>query len=276
MKILILVTGVALSFLSIGGNSSMDTMPNKEKAKTFNNSKNYNIEKEEFMNYRPNVIDDMWDRNLNFKNILEFMKGGENRVPSRSLPEIEPDLTEFLKPGPDLKAIWFGHSSFMLNMDGTIVLVDPVFSNSAAPVGFVTKRFQPPVLKLKDLPEIDYILISHDHYDHLDKGSIKHFIDKKADFITPLGVGSHLEKWGIQTERIVEKDWWETAEFDGIKFIATPAQHFSGRGICDRNKTLWASWVIQSENHNIYFSGDSGYDIHFARNSPIVRTFWLF
>ena len=263
MKILILLTGVALGLILAGECSSMGTNPSKEKVKKFKNSKNYNIKKEEFTNRKPNIIDEMWDRNLNFKNIIDFLKGGENLVPSKSLPEVKPDLAEFLKPSSDLKAIWFGHSSIILNMDGTVVLVDPVFSSSAAPVSFVSKRFQPPVLKLNELPEIDYVLISHDHYDHLDMESIKHFIDKKANFVTPLGVGSHLEGWGIQTERIVEKDWWETAEFNGVKFIATPAQHFSGRGICDRNKTLWASWVIQSENHNIYFSGDSGYDIHF-------------
>lgn len=259
----IFLTIVAFVIISSEGWISMGTIPSEEKVREFQNSKNYNATKGEFTNRKPNIIDEMWDRNLNFKNIIDFLKGGENKAPSKSLPEVKPDLAEFLKPCSDLKAIWFGHSSLILNLGGTIVLVDPVFSSAAAPVSFVTKRFQPPVLKLNELPEIDYILISHDHYDHLDMESIKHFKDKKANFVTPLGVSSHLEGWGIAPERIVEKDWWETAKFDDVKFIATPAQHFSGRGIFDRNKTLWASWVIQSENHNIYFSGDSGYDIHF-------------
>ncbi len=262
MKILFL-TVIVLGIISIGGCSWMGTNSGEEKIKQFQNSKSYNIKKEEFTNRKLNIIDEMWDRNLTFKNILDFFKGGENRAPGKSLPEIKPDLAEFLKLSSDLKAIWFGHSSFILNMDGTIVLVDPVFSSSAGPVSLVSKRFQPPVLELNELPEIDYVLISHDHYDHLDMNSINHFIDKKANFVTALGVGLHLEGWRIPPERIVEKDWWETAEFDGVRFIATPAQHFSGRGIWDRNKTLWASWVIQSENHNIYYSGDSGYDIHF-------------
>ena len=100
-------------------------------------------------------------------------------------------------------------------MDGKIVLVDPVFSETAAPVSFAVKGFQAPVLSLKELPEVDYILISHDHYDHLDMDSIKFFADKKAKFITPLGVVSHIEGWGIDNSRIVEKDWWEEADFDG-------------------------------------------------------------
>ena len=159
--------------------------------------------------------------------------------------------------------IWFGHSSFLLNMEGKIILVDPVLSDSAAPVSFLVQRFQAPVLKLEELPEIDYIIISHDHYDHLDMETVKFFADKKAEFITPLGVGEHIKSWGIEKSRVSEMDWWQETQRDQIKIIATPAQHFSGRGLVKQNHTLWASWVIQSSKHNVYFSGDTGYDIHF-------------
>ncbi len=109
------------------------------------------------------------------------------------------------------------------------------------------------------------MIISHDHYDHLDKETMKFFAKKKSKtrILTALGVGNHLTKWGIKRELISEFDWWEGTKLDDIEFIATPAQHFSGRTLRDRNKTLWSSWVIKTANHSIYFSGDSGYDIHF-------------
>ena len=193
----------------------------------------------------------------------KWIKGAKDTIPEEKLVEEKPDLNEFLKPADDIKTIWVGHSTFLLNMNGVIILVDPVFSKSAAPVNFLVRRFQDPVLRLEELPEIDYILISHDHYDHLDMQSIKHFKSTQAKFVTPLGVGSHLKGWGIAEDRIVEKDWWASANFEDIKFIATPAQHFSGRGFSDKNETLWASWVIQTKDHKVYFSGDSGYDTHF-------------
>jgi len=242
---------------------SLGTHPSKKMKTTFHSSKQYNINKGIFENRMPNVIAEMKKRSMSFKLIKEWFDGGVDRVPKDLLPEIKPDLKDFLKPSDKLKTIWFGHSTFLINIDGKIILIDPVFGKSAAPVSFIVKRFQKPVLELHELPKIDYILISHDHYDHLDITSIKYFVDKKTEFITPLGVGSHLIGWGIQKERITEKDWWDIATFDGVKFIATPAQHFSGRDGIHGNETLWASWVIQSKNHNIYFSGDSGYDSHF-------------
>jgi L-ascorbate metabolism protein UlaG (beta-lactamase superfamily) len=254
---------LAMGSLAIGC-SAMGTSPNTKRKAEYKKSNNYDGEKEVFKNRRAGLIEAMNKRNMNFKSIVNFFfTERKNDKPKESMPEIKPNLEEFLKPSKDLKSIWFGHSSFLLNMDRKIVLVDPVFSENAAPVSFAVKRFQAPVLKLEELPEVDYILISHDHYDHLDMDSIKFFKNKKAKFITPLGVGSHIEGWGIDKSRIVEKDWWQEAEFEGVKFIATPAQHFSGRGLFDRNCTQWASWVLQSENHNIYFSGDTGYDTHF-------------
>ena len=239
--------------------------PNGEDLVRIQKSSNYDLTNKKFLNRKPRLIAEMKKKNFNWKAIKEWYTPGLDRVPAAGIPEVKPDLNAFLEPSKDLKTIWFGHSSFLLNMNGNIILVDPVFSEAASPIKFMIKRFQKPVLSLEELPEIDYVLISHDHYDHLDMESIKFFVDKSAKFVTPLGVGSHLKKWGIEQNRITEKDWWQSAEFDSIKFIATPAQHFSGRDGIHENSTLWASWVIQSNDHNIYFSGDSGYDTHFKQ-----------
>lgn len=264
MKIAVssLVLIVIIGVISMGC-SSFGTRPNKEKKKSFDISKQFNTKKGIFENRIAGLTAEMKKRNMNWDMIKEWFSAGKDRIPSEKLPEVKPDLVEFLKPSDELKVIWFGHSSLLLNMDGKIVLVDPVFGNSAAPFSFMVQRFQKPVLEPHELPEIDYILISHDHYDHLDMSSIKYFVNKRTRFVTPLGVGSHLIGWGIAKERITEKDWWQSAGFDGVEFIATPAQHFSGRNGINDNETLWASWVLKSKNHNIYFSGDSGYDIHF-------------
>jgi L-ascorbate metabolism protein UlaG (beta-lactamase superfamily) len=118
-------------------------------------------------------------------------------------------------------------------------------------------------IEIENLPQIDAIILSHDHYDHLDYGSIMRLKDKTKIFYVPLGVGVHLESWGIPKERIVEMDWWEEQAFDSLNIIFAPARHFSGRGLSDRFKTLWGSWIVQGKNDNIYFSGDGGYGPHF-------------
>ena len=250
-------------FCFLNACSSFGTRPNELEKENFKKSKHFNAEKGAFENRRPGLIEAMKKRTMSWGMVQDWFKAGMDRVPAGKLPEVRPDIARFLEPSDDLKVIWFGHSSFLLNMDNKVILVDPVFSEAASPVSFMVQRFQKPVLELKELPKIDYLLISHDHYDHLDTESIKFFVDEDITFVTPLGVGSHLRGWGVPSEKIIEKDWWESEKLEGIEFIATPAQHFSGRnGIYD-NETLWASWVIKSENHNIYFSGDSGYDTHF-------------
>lgn len=159
---------------------------------------------------------------------------------------------------------WFGHSAVMVEMDEQVILIDPMLGESSSPVGFMTKRFgyQEPI-DFDDLPHVDAIIISHDHYDHLDYESILKLKDKTDHFYTALGVGSHLKSWGVPADRITELDWWDTADQKGIKLVAAPARHFSGRGVLDRNKTQWASWIIQGENQKVYFSGDGGYGPHF-------------
>lgn len=261
--ILLLVPVVAFFTLYFLGSRSFGSRPGEDYQTIFESSVHYDKEKKIFVNRRPKLVAEMRKRTFTPKLIFNFFKKGVDRSPLAQLPEVKPDLQEFLKPSPDLKVIWFGHSSFLLNYDGKIILVDPVFSGSAAPLGFMVKRFQKPVVELSELPAIDYVVLSHDHYDHLDKTSIEFFQDKKAKFLTPLGVGAYLVGWGIDKSRITELDWWQSYKADDIEFISTPAQHFSGRDGLHDNQTLWGSWVIRNQKHNIYFSGDSGYDIHF-------------
>lgn len=249
----------------MAGRSAFGTHPGKEYQEKFKTSSHYNPEEKIFFNRRPSLVKDMRKRIKSFTTFKEWFAGGEERRPLKPLPQIKPNMESFVEPSDDVKVIWFGHSTVLLNIDGKIVLVDPVFSGSgsASPFSFMMKRFQAPVMELSELPPVDYIVISHDHYDHLDMESIKFFKEKKTLFLAPLGVGSHLIGWGIDSKRITELDWWQTHQQDGIEFTATPAQHFSGRVGFHDNSTLWASWVLKTEKHNIYFSGDSGYDVHF-------------
>lgn len=156
--------------------------------------------------------------------------------------------------------IRLGHSSIFMQLDGKKWLIDPVFSERASPFSFIgPKRFHPTPISLEDLPEIDGVLISHDHYDHLDKATIKHLASTSTQFIVPLGVDKHLLKWGVSAANIHTLDWWSSFNLGSVKITATPTQHFSGRGLFDKNDTLWASYVIESQENKIYFSGDSGY-----------------
>ncbi len=152
-----------------------------------------------------------------------------------------------------------------MELDGKKIFLDPILGDVLGPHPLIgSKRFNDTLpLAIENIPNLDAVIISHDHYDHLDYGSIKKLKDRVAHFYVPLGVGAHLISWGVREDKITEMDWWESISFSGIKLTATPSRHFSGRGITDRFSTQWSSWVIKGENANIYFSGDSGYDSHF-------------
>lgn len=163
------------------------------------------------------------------------------------------------------KVIWFGHSTLLLEMEDKILLLDPIFSNSPSPFPLVGgKRFSKVVpIEPEKLPPIDIVILSHDHYDHLDYKSIMRLKDKTALFCVPFGVGKRLEKWGVDQGKIREFGWWNEWTVAGLKLVCTPAQHFSGRSLLDRNKTLWCSWVITGQHTKVFFSGDGGYGPHF-------------
>lgn len=153
-----------------------------------------------------------------------------------------------------------GHSTVLMRLGGKFFLTDPVFSERASPVSWAgPKRFHQSPIALDQIPELRAVIISHNHYDHLDKKSIKALDSRVETFVVPMGVSRQLIKWGVDQNKIVELNWWQSIQFDDIEVVATPAQHFSGRGLFDRDKTLWASWVIKSSETRLFFSGDTGY-----------------
>jgi L-ascorbate metabolism protein UlaG (beta-lactamase superfamily) len=199
--------------------------------------------------------------------LSEFLCGGGRRVPQGPLPSVDPALTWGKAPGSSLRATWLGHSTVLIEIDGLRVLTDPVWGSRASPSRLIgPKRFQPVPIPLRKLPPVDVVVISHDHYDHLDYPTIRELARSDVPFITSLGVGSHLEAWGVPAERITELDWWESHTLPGadLTITAAPSQHFSGRGLKDRNTTLWSSFAIKSRRHAVFFSGDTGLTTEYA------------
>jgi len=199
-----------------------------------------------------------------FKIAIAYFSPVENMQPNFVLPSVKTDLKKAPPARPTFT--YFGHSAYMLQIDGKNILMDPVLSERISPVQWAGgKNYAGThVFEVKDLPEIDFIFLSHDHYDHTDYETLKQFAGKPTKFIVPLGVGAHLEHWGVAPENITELDWWdETSAIDGIKVTATPARHFSGRSLT-RGKSLWASYVLQTSQYKFFFGGDSGYEKHFA------------
>ncbi len=199
------------------------------------------------------------------KTLSEYFTKG-NKVPDWSIP-VNKISSETISKTSDstTKITWFGHSALLLEIDGKKIFLDPMLGDVPAPHPFLgSKRFNDTLpLAIENIPNLDAVLISHDHYDHLDYGSIKKLKDRVGHFYVPLGVGAHLISWGVPEEKITEMDWWESTIFSGVQLTATPSRHFSGRGFTDRFSTQWSSWVIKGKKDNIYFSGDSGYDSHF-------------
>lgn len=190
----------------------------------------------------------------------QFMKGGEGREPKDTLPTVDLDVAAWQAvPDTSFAVAWFGHSSLLIKMGGITFLVDPVFGKRASMFPFAgPQRFNyRHHIRVDELPPVDVVLLSHDHYDHLDHETILLLKDKR--FIAPLGVGAHLEAWGIPASAITEKDWWDSVGIGHVKLTLAPSRHFSGRGLNNRASTLWGSWVMQSETRKIYFGGDSGY-----------------
>ncbi|MFJ2402463.1 MBL fold metallo-hydrolase [Streptomyces xanthochromogenes] len=184
------------------------------------------------------------------------------RAPTGTIPVHPTTLADIAKPPATggLRITWMGHSSVLAEIDGRRVLFDPVWGERCSPFAFAgPKRLHPVPLPLAALGPVDVVVISHDHYDHLDLPTIRALVGTGTVFAVPLGVGAHLEHWGVPVERIHELDWNESAKVNGITLTATPARHFCGRGLRNQQHTLWASWVVAGPEHRIYHSGDTGY-----------------
>jgi len=203
----------------------------------------------------------------------------DNTVPATP-PQVLPLTRADLDAAPDRSLYRLGHSTLLIKLRGQWWITDPVFAERASPMQWMgPKRFHAPPIALDELPPLRGVLLSHDHYDHLDRDAVVRLADKAQVFLTPLGVGDRLVAWGVPAEKVRQFDWWQEVEFDGLRIVSTPAQHFSGRGLFDSDRTLWTSWVLidppaaASEGDDgddgdaglrLFFSGDTGYFDGFA------------
>ncbi|MEI7026212.1 MBL fold metallo-hydrolase [Paenibacillus sp. y28] len=261
---LLLFAGLVLSgFLVLRFNPVFGRQAPPEKRAVFEQSRNYAAGR--FMNQVETLMDT--SAGSMFSMLKEYFKGNPNRrpreaIPIKSLPAV--GRKESASAGQP-QITWLGHSALFLELDGKKILLDPMLGTAPSPFPwFGNQRYSKKLpFAIEQLPWIDAVILSHDHYDHLDYPSIQRLKDQVGHFFVPLGVGSHLERWGIKKELITEHDWWEESDLGGIRLTAAPARHFSGRSVNDRNRTLWCSWVIRGREAHIFFSGDSGYGPHF-------------
>lgn len=233
-------------------------------------SKEDNLKYEQLFNYKNGKFQNishtpMLTPNYSWTQLIkeQLFEKPREAVPKKALPAIKTDLKNL--SGEEDILVWFGHSSYFMQFDQKTFLVDPVFSGNASPVPGTNKAFAgTDIYRPEDFPQINYLLITHDHYDHLDYPTIISLKEKVDMIICGLGVGNHLKKWGYPADKIIELNWYESTQQGQSLFIhCEPARHFSGRGF-SRNNTLWASFVIESQTMTIYVGGDSGYDRHFA------------
>lgn len=269
--ILLLVLLISGSYFYFSVLPRLGAAPSGKSLEEISQSANYSHTKKSFINQDDDEVLKSQRKTTNniWKILKQYFTSTEMLVPKHKLPEVTPDLAGLIESSSDanIKFIWLGHSSLLVRMGGKTLLLDPVLSSFASPINFINRRFQPPVLIPKQLPKIDFIVISHDHYDHLDQETVSYFAGTDTKFFVPLGLTSHLRKWGIQAEHITELDWWQHTKLadSEIELICTPAQHFSGRALSDKNATLWASWIVRTKTKSLYYSGDTGYSKHFKQ-----------
>ncbi|MFY0687122.1 MAG: MBL fold metallo-hydrolase [Cyclobacteriaceae bacterium] len=263
LKMVLYIIGLILLFaigviIFINTSPQFGGSPNAESQSIIDQSPNY--ENGVFQNLIETKMD------MSFSSMMgtmgEYLSGKNQKSPPQPLPVAFDQTQEEIDTA--VYVTWFGHSAVLLEIEDKKILLDPMLGDAAAPVSFMTKRFNyTSPIKLSSITDIDAVLISHDHYDHLDYPTISALKDKVGHFYTPLAVGAHLESWGVDANRITELDWWQSGQFGDLTFTCTPSRHFSGRGVTDRNSTQWGSWVIEGKKSKIYFSGDSGYGPHF-------------
>ncbi len=223
------------------------------------NSPNFKDGKFQNLSYTPDLNPkySYWDI------FLMSLKKYKDKQPNQSIPFEKTNL-HAIDPTKN-SIVWFGHSSYLLFFEGKTILVDPVFSGFASPFSFIMKSFEGTnSYKPADFPTIDILVITHDHYDHLDYRTVTQLKPKIKHIITTLGVGEHLEHWSFSPEKITELDWHESHHLLDLQFISAPTRHFSGRGLSPKN-TLWGSFILKGKNSKLYLGGDSGYDSHFAQ-----------
>jgi L-ascorbate metabolism protein UlaG (beta-lactamase superfamily) len=219
-----------------------------------------------FRNMHP-LLPRLLKPNVAAPTVSAFLFEGARRAPKGPLPSLDPTPLWTRKPRTGLRATWLGHSTVLIEIDGVRVLTDPVWGLRASPSRWAgPKRFQPVPVPVRSLPPLDAVIISHDHYDHLDYQTIRALARRDVPFVTSLGVGAHLEAWGVPPERIFELDWWESYALPkaDLTVTAAPSQHFSGRGLRSRNSTLWSAMVLRSHRHSVFFSGDTGLTTEYA------------
>ncbi len=258
LTIVLVLTGLAAVALIFMQQSTFGRDPAEARLERIKQSPNYrdgvfqNLEKTAVMRENASYMAMMND----------FLHKDKDNIPPRPLPSVKTDLKALTDDKPTI--VWFGHSSYLIKSKGINILVDPVFSGYASPVSFFGGAFAgSDVYKVEDMPDIDLLILSHDHYDHLDYKTITQLIPKVKKFYTALGVGAHLERWGVPADRIVEFDWNESQQVSpDISLTAVPARHFSGRSIT-RGKTLWTAYVMKLHGYKLFLGGDSGYGKHF-------------
>lgn len=256
--LLIIVAGIALAVFLFLNTERFGKHPMGERRQMLEQSPNY--EKGSFKNF--NHTPTLTEGASYSKVLYEFLFSSKPKEPLEALPSIKTDLQSL--DADENVLIWMGHSSYFIQLDGKKILVDPVLSGNASPLFFTTKAYDgTDIYTTDEIPEIDYLFLSHDHWDHMDYNTLKSLRSKIKNVITGIGNGAHLERWGFDPEVIIEKDWYQSVPLeDGFEAHVTPTRHFSGRGL-KRNQTLWASFVLKSPSQNIYIGGDSGYDTHF-------------
>jgi L-ascorbate metabolism protein UlaG (beta-lactamase superfamily) len=258
IAIVILIGGSVFVFFKtapqIGGNPSGERLERMKQATNFKEGK--------FENTIETNMDMPFGKILSVMNKMLF-GDKTGREPIETIKTQLFNRNDFEGIGADTIAVsWMGHSSILIKIDGVTILTDPVMvGDRASMFSFIgPKRFKyDHYMTIEELPEVDLVIMSHDHYDHLDYPTINALKDKVQHFYMPLGMGAHFEKWGVPAENISEFNWWDEVEFQGLQLALTPTRHFSGRGMSNRFSTLWGSWVIMGKTQRIYFSGDSGY-----------------
>ncbi|MDO4642962.1 MAG: MBL fold metallo-hydrolase [Cardiobacteriaceae bacterium] len=235
-------------------------------------SDHYSSEKKTFYNTPPTAS---LHRRAVLRSLTKMYLQRRLFLPPTLLPIIKPNWSHFIDSSYSNKYIWLGHSSLMLRLQDQTIMIDPVLASYAAPVPFVAPRYQAAPIQWNELPSVDTVIYSHNHYDHLDRAALKYFALSDTRFFVPLGLGRYLKNKGIAESRITECDWWQHVEYKGIHYHAVPARHYSGRSLFDRNHSLWAGWVLQQGSEQLYYSGDSAFPGYFSEIAERFKSFDL-